>query len=316
VDAVIVKLSPQGEVVFSTYLGGSGNDYGRDIAVDAFGNIYVTGTTSSDDFPTRSPYQAERVPGGEEGADVFVTKITAAGSAILYSTFLGGNDDDSASFIAIDTSGSIYVAGSTKSSSFGGREFPGLNRGCTVTVGTATQRPCWNGYVVKFNPDGTDLVFSFAWSDVQQDHLVVDAALDGGGNVYVAEAGLVRKLNSNGNGFVYSRGIPAQVSALTADRQGNVYATAFSVEDLQVLKVSPDGDVTLTTSLSGTLKESANPDSGAGLSVGTAIAVSSSGSVYVGGYSESMNFPTTNGSTRSVWTRASSQDAIFFVIQP
>jgi hypothetical protein len=313
VDAVVVKLNPQGEVVFSTYLGGSGNDYGRDIAIDALGNIYVTGTTSSDDFATRSPYQAQRAAGGSEGTDVFVTKINAAGSAILYSTFLGGNDDDSVSSIVIDGSGSIYLAGSTRSSSFAGRSLPGSTAGCTVTEGTSSRRPCWNGYAVKFNPDGSDLIFSIAWSDAQQDHLVLDAAVDAAGNLYVAEPGLVRKLNSSGSGFAYSRNIPARVSALTADRLGNVYATASTEEDLQVLKVSPDGgDFALETSLSGTVNE----PGGAGASVGMTIAVSVGGNVYVGGYSESLNFPTTNGSTRSPWTRASSQDAIFFVLQP
>ena len=302
VDAVIVKLNPQGEVVFSTYLGGSGNDYGRDITVDTAGNIYVTGTTSSDDFPTRNPYQSQRVRGGDAGADIFVTKINAAGSAILYSTYLGGNDDDSVSSIAVDSGGSIYLAGSTKSSSFADTNLPGLR---------------WSGYAVKFNSTGSNLIYSFAWSDVRQDHIVVDAALDAADNLYVAEHDAVRKLNSTGTAVVYSKTIPADISAVAVDGEGHAYATGTISSDLYVLEISPSGGEFInTTSLNGTLRTANDPANGVGSSVGKAIAVTAAGSVYVGGYSESLNFPTTNGSTRSRWTKANTQDAIFFVIQP
>ena len=71
---------------YSTYLGGSANDYGNGIAVDGSGNVYITGRTGPADFPTQNPYQGTYA-GGD---DVFITKLSATGSALMYSTYLGG----------------------------------------------------------------------------------------------------------------------------------------------------------------------------------------------------------------------------------
>jgi len=319
VDAVLVKLDPQGRVVFSTYLGGSGDDYGSDITLDSSGNIYVAGTTSSNDFPIRTPYQALGVPGGTLGTDVFVTKINPSGSAILYSTYLGGDDDDSVASIAVDAGGSIYVSGSTRSSLFAGR---------TIARGSSPLGINWSGYAVKFKPSGTELNYAFVWTDVRENHLVVRAALDGNGNFYIAESGFVRKLNPSGRAFVYVKNIPAVISSVAVDSQGNAYATGRTSQSAQnssrrgdkdayVAKVRPDGSsFAFEASLNGTRRNSIDPEDGVGSTVATAIAVARSGAVYVGGYSESLNFPTTNGSTRSRSTAASTQDAILFIIQP
>ncbi|MBI3300513.1 MAG: SBBP repeat-containing protein, partial [Deltaproteobacteria bacterium] len=99
---------------YSTYLGGSGNEAGRSIAVDSSGNAYVTGGTTSTNFPTVSPLQATN--GG--GADAFVTKLNPAGSALIYSTYLGGSGDDDSFGLAIDASGNAYVTGNTASTNF------------------------------------------------------------------------------------------------------------------------------------------------------------------------------------------------------
>jgi hypothetical protein len=312
VDAVLVKLDPQGQVVFSTYLGGSGNDYGRDITLDSAGNIYVAGTTSSSDFPIRNPFQALRVPGGASDSDAFVTKINPSGSAILYSTYLGGDDDDSVASIAVDSGGGIYLAGSTRSSSFAGR---------SIVRGSSPFGLNWSGYAVRFDPSGTSLDYSFVWSDVREDHLVKHAALDSAGNLYIAESDFVRKLNVSGTAFVYMKNIPAGVSSVAVDPQGNAYAVGRTSDPgsnrAYVAKIRPDGAAfAFEEPLNGTIRNPSDPDGGAGSSVGTAIAVAPSGAVYVGGYSESFNFPTTNGSTRSRTTPASTQDAILFIIQP
>jgi len=306
-----VKLDPQGHVVFSTYLGGSGDDYGRDIALDSSGNIYVTGTTSSNDFPIRNPYRALRVPGGTSGTDIFVTKINPSGSAILYSTYLGGDDDDTVASIAVDSGGSIYVSGSTRSLSFAGH---------TIAHGSSPLGNKWSGYAVKFDPSGTALAYSFVWTDVRDDHVVVHAALDGSGHLYIAESGYVRKLHPSGKAFIYTKDIPAGVSSVAIDSQGNAYATGRTTSRANsnaayVAKIRPDGNgFAFETALNGTIR---NPsDTEAGATVGTAIAVAPSGAVYIGGYSESLNFPTTNGTTRSRTTAASTQDAILFIIQP
>ena len=100
-------------LIYSTYLGGSGGDSGRSIIVDASGNVYVAGGTTSTDFPTSSPFQTTN----RGGFDVFVAKLNPAGSALVFSTYLGGNGDD-ANGIAVDSAGNIYIAGDTESSNF------------------------------------------------------------------------------------------------------------------------------------------------------------------------------------------------------
>ncbi len=90
-DGFVTKLTPAGNaLVYSTYLGGSGDDVGNGIAVDAAGSAYVTGWTDSTNFPTQSPYQAAN----RGDIDVFVTKLTPAGNALVYSTYLGGSGSD------------------------------------------------------------------------------------------------------------------------------------------------------------------------------------------------------------------------------
>src|SRR4029077_20914687 len=110
-------------LVYSTYLGGSGKDSGQGIAVDSSGNAYVTGWTTSTDFPTANAFQAAR---GGGDTDSFVTELNAEGSALVYSTFLGGNGGEGILFcdcpiglgIAVDTSGNAYLTGWTTSTDF------------------------------------------------------------------------------------------------------------------------------------------------------------------------------------------------------
>jgi len=141
-DAFVTKLNATGTaLVYSTYLGGSGNDYGSGIAVDAAGSAYVTGATNSTDFPTANPSQAAYgggVPegGGNYGSDAFVSKLDATGSALLYSTYLGGSDNEYGRGIAVDTAGAAYVTGFTKSTDF----TAGCTAPCTVLDGTFNGR--------------------------------------------------------------------------------------------------------------------------------------------------------------------------------
>ena len=115
IDAFVTKLDATGSaLVYSTYLGGGNSDQGNDIAVDSSGNAYITGTTQSFDFPTESPF--DDTIGG--GIDAFVTKLDATGSALVYSTYLGGGNIDQANDIAVDSSGNAYVTGYTLSFDF------------------------------------------------------------------------------------------------------------------------------------------------------------------------------------------------------
>ncbi len=122
---------------YSTYLGGSGSDLGFSIAVDGSGSAYVTGVTSSTDFPTLNPYQTNN-----QGVwDVFVTKLSSSGNSLLYSTYLGGSGTDWGNSIALDGSGSAYVTGYTSST-----DFPTLNE-------FQTDQAQWDAFVTKFtNP--------------------------------------------------------------------------------------------------------------------------------------------------------------------
>jgi beta-propeller repeat-containing protein len=113
-DVFISKLNPTGSaLVYSTYLGGSLDDGGLGIVVDSSGNAYVSGGTRSGDFPTTPGAFQTTVPGPVGCIHGSVTKLNPTGSALVYSTYLGGNQEDSANGIAIDSSGNAYVVGST-----------------------------------------------------------------------------------------------------------------------------------------------------------------------------------------------------------
>jgi Beta-propeller repeat len=101
-------------LLYSTYLGGNGNDFAQAIAVDGQGNVYVTGYTGSTDFPTQNPFQATL----RSNADVFVTKLSASGNGLIYSTYLGGNGAGFERGIAVDGQGNAYVTGNTLSTDF------------------------------------------------------------------------------------------------------------------------------------------------------------------------------------------------------
>ncbi|MFP5287433.1 MAG: SBBP repeat-containing protein, partial [Thermoanaerobaculia bacterium] len=123
-DAFITKLSPGGALVYSTYLGGSDTDWGQAIAVDRGENVYISGYTQSTDYPVKDPVQGACAP--PSCFDAIVTKINAAGSAIVYSTYLGGGSEsvggpgawDFGRGIAVDPSADAYVAGETYATDF------------------------------------------------------------------------------------------------------------------------------------------------------------------------------------------------------
>jgi hypothetical protein len=158
-------------VVYSTLLGGAaGNfDSASDVAVDASGNAVVVGVAESSDFPTRDALQ----PALDGGSDAFVAKFAPDGS-LVFSTFLGGDEFDSAAAVAIDASGAIYVAGSTHS-----LDFPTKNALQSSPGGSA------DAFVTKLAPDGRSIVWSTFLGGNGGDS-VRDLAVDGGGNVYVA----------------------------------------------------------------------------------------------------------------------------------
>ena len=115
-NVFVTKMNPYGSaLVYSTYLGGSGTDSGYRIAVDSAGNAYLNGTTNSTNFPMMTPLQATY---GGGIYDTFVSKLNPTGSALVYSTYLGGSGTDYGQGIAIDTAGNAYVTGQTTSTNF------------------------------------------------------------------------------------------------------------------------------------------------------------------------------------------------------
>jgi len=114
-NAYVTKISPRGnKIIYSTIVGGSKWDEGQDIAVDSDGAAYITGGTTSKDFPMKNPFQKKLL--GD--SDAFISKIHRNGNSLLYSTYLGGSSDELAMGIAVDSQGKVYIAGYTSSKDF------------------------------------------------------------------------------------------------------------------------------------------------------------------------------------------------------
>lgn len=274
--AFIVKLNAKGDrLLYSAYLDGAA---GRlSIVVDRSGNAYITGTTYSNKLPT-TPKAYDRRLGGN--ADAFVTKLDADGSRLLYSTLLGGSKGDpptyktvaeAATDLAIDNLGSAYVTGITPS-----HDFP--------TTAGAFDRS-YNGgetdtFVVKLDGLGSRLLFSTYLGGHRKDGRVVgehgrgtSIAVDSHGHAYVT-------------GYTISSSFPTTSRALdrlldsSACRYG--YGTCY---ESFVTKLQADGSGLVYSTFLG----------GAGLEVGTGIAVDADGNAFVTGYTTSRDFPTTPG---------------------
>jgi len=272
----IAKLDPSGShLVYADYVGGSGSDYGYALALDSANEVYVTGNTQSSDFPTVNPYQASLL-----GAyNTFLTRISADGSSLLYSTYLGGDSYDQPSGIGIDAIGEVHVAGITTS-----RNFPVVNAyQPTVSPNQGALYGVY-GFLTKFSADGSSLVYSTFLggnSNVTQTcaqgscwpepfSLINGIAVDANGDAYVT-----------GNTNTYN--FPATPGAyLTTDSAPSDAMIGF------VSKFSASGSLDYSTYLYGT--------SGAAVQIAS-IAVDSSGSAYVTGTAPSDGtFPITSTS--------------------
>lgn len=170
----MTKLSPAGStLVYSTYLGGSGDDGGSGIAVDAGGNAYVTGVTGSTDFPTANPAQPA-LAGSGGTADAFVTKLNATGSGLVYSTYLGGSQSEIGFGIAVDASGNAYVTGFTTSI-----DFPTVNPVQPALSGEH------DAFVAKLSPAGSTLVYSTYLGGGGEEEEGFGIAVDAAGSAYI-----------------------------------------------------------------------------------------------------------------------------------
>jgi hypothetical protein len=224
-DVFVAKVAPEGtRLVFSTYLGGSGNDEGGAITVDAAGNAYVAGNTHSMSFPTLQPLQ----PASGGNGDAFVAKLGVQGT-LLYSTYLGGGSVDEASGIAVDSAGNAYVTGTTASSF----NFPLLS----PIRGLNTGR--FDAFVAKLAPTGTALVYSTLLTGRGEDY-GVDVAVDSTGAAYVsgftesADFPLVAPLQSTIGGYdaFVVKLVPSHVvnELLTLVPDESTFSTSFDTD--------------------------------------------------------------------------------------
>ncbi len=278
--AFITKLSPSGgSLIYSTYLSGNqdATDSGNSIALDSSGNAYVTGYTTSTDFPTTPGAYQSTCPSLKPlgAASVFITKLSPSGESLVYSTYLSGNQNanDSGSGIDVDSSGNAYVTGYT-----GSTDFPTTPGAYQSTFPSLKPLGVICAFITKLSPSGGSLIYSTYLSGNQDESDSGNSiAVDSSGNAYVT-------------GYTYSSDFPTTPGA---------YQSTFpSLKPLGaacafITKLSPSGEsLVYSTYLSG------NQNAG---DVGSGIAVDSSGNAYVTGYTDSTDFPTTPGAYQSTF---------------
>jgi photosystem II stability/assembly factor-like uncharacterized protein len=174
-DGFVAKFNSSGALVYSTYLGGTNNDYAYAIAADGGGNAYITGFTDSTSFPNAPAGGAQ--PSNAGAGDAFVAKLNAAGSALGYFTFLGGSQADYGQAIAVDSGENAFVGGYTSSTNF-----PTTTAAFQTVSGGGT-----DGFVAKLNSTGSAFAYVTYLGGGRQDY-VQGLAIDGSGNAYVTGA--------------------------------------------------------------------------------------------------------------------------------
>ncbi len=339
--AFVTKMNATGTgLIYSTYIGGNGISRANAITVDGSGNAYITGHTANSNYPTtpgafQTTFEGQTCDGSDalcEG-DAFVTKLNASGSALVFSTFLGGTDYDEGTAIAVDGSGNVYVTGATESTDFPVKNAfqPTINSDPNCYPGHATR--CGNAFVTKLNSTGSGLIYSTYyggsfWADGR------GIAVDASGNAYVTgetsfvglrstrnfggtsdgSGGYVLKVSPPG-GYVWSDTIESGIGqAIAVDQYGQPFITgptdsprlpvtpgAFQtapknppVGTAFVTKISADG----TTLRYSTYLGGSNGDSGNG------IRVDNQGHAYVTGTTYSTDFPVTASAFQKTGTGA------------
>jgi len=320
-DVFVTKLNAAGTaLVYSTYIGGSGDDEGYGIAVDGSGDAYVTGLTGSTNYPV-TPGAFQTTNGGVR--DVFVTKLNATGTALVYSTYIGGSGYDEGTAIAVDGSGNAYVTGST-----GSTNYPVTPRAFQTTYEGGVA----DVFVTKLNATGTALVYS-TYIGGSDDDRGYGIAVDRSGNAYVtgwtrstdydvtpgafqttfggAWDVFVTKLNAAGTALVYSTYIGGSNGdygyAIAVDGSGNAYVTGYTwstdydvtpgafqttnggYADVFVTKLNERGTALVYSTYIG----------GSSSDYGNAIAVDGSGNAYVTGYTLSTDYDVTPGAVQT-----------------
>jgi hypothetical protein len=327
-DAFVTKFSVGGSsLIYSTYLGGNGNDQGVGIALDNAGNAYVTGNTDSTNFPT-SPGAFQTAYAGS--TDAFVAKLSASGGGLVYSTYLGGSALDEGNAIAVDSSGSVYVTGRT-----GSADFPTTAGAFQTILAGAT-----DAFVAKLNPSGSALAYSTFLGGSLPDS-AYGIAVDAAGNAYVtgqttsadfpttagafqtvlagANNAFVAKLNATGSALAYSTYLGGssidQGSAIAVDGGGNAYVAGFTYSAnfpttmgaFQTTYSGAGAAFVTKVNAAGTGLVYSTYLTGDGADLASGLAIDAAGNAYVTGQTGSTNFPTTPDAFQT--TLAGSQNA-------
>jgi hypothetical protein len=251
-DGFVTKFSPDGQtLVYSTFLGGNDHDEPAGLAIDGAGNAYIAGQTYSADFPMQNPYQGTL----RGNKDAFISKLSASGSMLLYSTYLGGSSSDQAHGIAVDNAGSAYVIGSVPST-----DFPTQNAYQPNIAGS------YDVFVTKLSPSGQSLIYSTYLGGSTPEAPFQDygatIAVDSAGSAYVS-------------GFTSTTDFPV-VNAFQPTNHG--------FQDTFITKFSPSGTTLVySTYLGGSSSEN-----------GLSIAVDAIGNAYSAGIARSNDFPVMN----------------------
>lgn len=338
----VTKLNSTGSaLLYSTYLGGSGFDEGYAIALDSSGDAYIAGQTSSPDFPVtpgafQTTNKASQIDQDQTGT-AFVAKLNSTGTALIYSSYLGGSTESWGNGIATDDAGDAYLTGATLDT-----DFP-CTPGAFQSSLTKSSAQEWSGYVAEVNPAGSALTYSTLLGGSGADW-PFSIAVDSSGSAYVAgqtgskdfpttasafqrtdkatilggQTGFVTKLNPTGTGLVYSTflgGSTAErVAALALDASGDAYLTGYTESqdfpvttgvfqptmhvsgtaynsNAFVTELNPSGSALVySTFLAGT----ATPgEYGSIIDQGSGIAVDNSGIAYVTGSTWDLDFPVT-----------------------
>lgn len=254
----VAKFNPAGSLVYSTYLGGTVANLVNSLAVDPAGNAYVTGWTSSSDFPTAKPIQAA-FGGGK--SDAFLAKLNSTGSTLVYSTFLGGKDEDIGRRIAVDKSGNASVVGTTKSINF-----PVANPFQAAYGGGFS-----DAFVAKVNSSGSALAYSTylgGSNDTEE--------TDDQNRRTFGEQGFGIAVDTSGNTYVTGR-----TNATNFPTVKPFQSASGGNDDTFLAKFNATGSLVYATYFGG------NSNDG-----GYSTAVDAAGNIYLAGWTGSDNFPT------------------------
>jgi hypothetical protein len=284
-DIFVTKLNASGTVVYSTYVGGSGGDFGLGIAVDPAGNAYVAGQTTSKDFPIPAGVNTFQSSCGLDSSgncqDGFLLVLNSSGSALVYSTYLGGSNNDEANAVTVDTAGDAYVVGQTSSSNFpvssgAFQTHCGTDGTCNASSGT----PAADAFVTKLNTTksgSASLAYSTYLGGSGSD-IAFAVAVDAAGHAVVTGS------TKSATSFPTT---PAAFQTACKTSGGTCNGNAF------VTELKADGSGLVYSTYLGGSGTTGFGDSGAG------IALDAAGDAYVVGQTASADFPVTSGAYKT-----------------